>query len=1027
MSESYKKLVKTLQTIFEMDKADLDFGIYRIMNQKRDDINRFLEDDLLPQVKQAFEDYGNEGQGDLQQELTQAIEQAKSFAAPDPENAPAVLDIKSKIANAVDATALENDVFSKLQTFFSRYYDQGDFISQRRYKADTYSIPYEGEEVKLYWANHDQYYIKSSEHLRDYAFIAKEGTDDEKSVRIKLMEADTEKDNIKAKAGEERRFVLDEECPLTEKNGELLIHFNFIPAGKKKQEKLNEAAVTNILAQEGFDDWLDILKAPMPTEKNKDRTLLGRHLNEYTARNTFDYFIHKNLDGFLNRELDFFIKNEVLFLDDIDDAAFSIAEQQLRKIKIIRTIAKKIIRMLAHLENFQKKLWLKKKFVVEAGYSVTLDKVPEGLVQKVLGCERQIKEWVDLYSIDVDKLKDELASFGWSRFVNESDYRFVSVDTSNFEAGFKDDLLRGFQELDKSCEGLVVHGDNFQALNLLKSKYSNMVDGIYIDPPYNTDASSILYKNGYKNSSWLSLINDRIWLAKEFLEDEGIICTAIDDEEVHLLRSLLDNCFDKLIGVAVVKSNPQSRKTSGKFSPVHEYALFHGKSIDSTPYSIGVNEAKVSRYPLEDEHGNFAWMNFIRAGTNDLRLDRPKSFYPIAVNSKDCIRILDMEWNEEKNEYDLLEKVAADEELVYPIKVVSGVEVEKRWQRGYVRVSKEYDEHRVRRTAEGISIDFKTRMDDDAAPVTWWDKGEYASSNYGASVLKDLFGSKDFDFPKAKGLVADSLKACGAARRNGVYLDFFAGSGTTAHALIDMGRAKGVPKNYILCEQGNYLDYLIIPRIKKVSFSKEWKEGGALISGQENSYSGVSHCFKYIKLESYEDALNNLEIKAVDVQQPQLNKNDSLREDYNLNYWLNVETADSPSLLNVQQFEDPFNYKLNIGSGSVGATKATTVDLVETFNYLIGLTVKTIDVIKGFKLVTGTNPQGDSVLVVWRKIKEKDNTALESFLDKQGYNPRDTEFDHIYVNGDHTLEDPQSKVKMTEIEFKRLMFDVSDV
>ena len=98
MSESYKKLIKTLQTIFEMDKADLDFGIYRIMNQKRDDINRFLEDDLLPQVKQAFDDYNLEGQGDIQQELGAAIEQAKKFGAPDPESSPAVLEIKAKMA-----------------------------------------------------------------------------------------------------------------------------------------------------------------------------------------------------------------------------------------------------------------------------------------------------------------------------------------------------------------------------------------------------------------------------------------------------------------------------------------------------------------------------------------------------------------------------------------------------------------------------------------------------------------------------------------------------------------------------------------------------------------------------------------------------------------------------------------------------------------------------------------------------------------------------------------------------------------
>jgi adenine-specific DNA-methyltransferase len=132
-------------------------------------------------------------------------------------------------------------------------------------------------------------------------------------------------------------------------------------------------------------------------------------------------------------------------------------------------------------------------------------------------------------------------------------------------------------------------------------------------------------------------------------------------------------------------------------------------------------------------------------------------------------------------------------------------------------------------------------------------------------------------------------------------------------------------------------------------------------------------------------------------------------------------------LLNIDQFEDPFNYKLNIGTGSVGATKATIVDLMETFNYLIGLKIKTIDVLKGFKVVIGENPQDETVLIVWRNIKEENNDALEEFLDKQGYNPRDSEFDHIYVNGDHTLEDPRSIVKMIEIEFKRLMFDVEDV
>jgi len=115
---SYGKLIKTLQTIFEMDKADLDFGIYRIMNQKRDDINQFLEEDLLPQVKQAFADYAHDGQNDLQKKLDNVIEQARKLGAPDPENTEAAQGIKKKLASAVDASALENDVFSKLHTFF---------------------------------------------------------------------------------------------------------------------------------------------------------------------------------------------------------------------------------------------------------------------------------------------------------------------------------------------------------------------------------------------------------------------------------------------------------------------------------------------------------------------------------------------------------------------------------------------------------------------------------------------------------------------------------------------------------------------------------------------------------------------------------------------------------------------------------------------------------------------------------------------------------------------------------------------
>ena len=123
-------------------------------------------------------------------------------------------------------------------------------------------------------------------------------------------------------------------------------------------------------------DFEELLTAKAPTKDNANRTLLEKHLTDYTAKNSFDYFIHKDLGGFLRRELDFYIKNEVLHIDDLDA---QLINSQLTIVRAIKQVGEKIIRMLAQLENFQRKLWLKKKFVVQSDYCITLDRVPEKL------------------------------------------------------------------------------------------------------------------------------------------------------------------------------------------------------------------------------------------------------------------------------------------------------------------------------------------------------------------------------------------------------------------------------------------------------------------------------------------------------------------------------------------------------------------------------------------------------------------------------------------------------------------------
>lgn len=161
-------------------------------------------------------------------------------------------------------------------------------------------------------------------------------------------------------------------------------------------------------------------------------------------------------------------------------------------------------------------------------------------------------------------------------------------------------------------------------------------------------------------------------------------------------------------------------------------------------------------------------------------------------------------------------------------------------------------------------------------------------------------------------------------------------------------------------------------------------------------------------------------------QQLALAQSPSFRESYLLSYMLEAESQGS--LLNIESFRHPFSYQLNIATGTVGESKPTTIDLVETFNYLVGLRVQTMQIIRSFRVVTGLTPEGERTLIIWRDLDEKDNAALEEFFRKQDYNPRDMEFDLIYVNGDNNLEnlrrpDETWKVRLIEEEFLRRMFD----
>ena len=1009
MNPHFEKFVNTFRKMLMLDQADLDFGIYRIMKEKREEIDRYLTGTLPNQVKELLAANTSSHTVELQQQLEQTIAQVRALGY-EPDTNPKVISLREEIAKAGNSDELESNVYTHLTTFFSRYYEGGDFISQRRYKKDVYAIPYEGEEVKLHWANADQYYIKTAEYFRDYSFKLS----DDKRVEFTLKDVTTEQNNNLAQNNMERRFALYEDEPITIDGDTLHINFTYELYPKAtKQKQLIEAAYQMVrgMLPTAFAELLSL----RPTESDRNRTLLQKHLNDYVARNTFDYFIHKDLQGFLTRELDFYIKNEILVIDDINARSTEEFVAHLTEIKAIKAVGNSLIQFLAQLENFQKRLWLKKKMVVQADYCITLDRVPEELYADICANDRQREEWVRLFAIDEIK-SNGMFGTGYSVPLSEQflkDNPFLVLDTAFFTECFKHKLIASIDNLDEQCDGLMINSDNFQALHLLIEKYAERIDTIYIDPPYNTSASEILYKNSYKHSSWLSLLADRIKIGKEILSNEGVQCTTIDDVEGSRLRILLEDIYEENPMVVGIRVKPSGRPIPNGFAISHEYAFFSRKSDTTSIRRLQHSDDQNSRYRESDSKGAFFWELLRKAGSNSFRHNRPTMYFPIYLDVQTGkMRIPEMEYDSVKEEYLVKELTNSYEVAIYPIKDDGS---QGCWYFGLERAIVEVPEFKAEKQSDGTYFVYRRRRKNDGVqPTTFWDSSKYSATEHGTDLLKKIFGEQEvFSYPKSIFAEEDCLTVAGSDSES-ITLDYFAGSGTTGHAVINLNRADNGNRKYILVEMGTYFDTVTKPRIQKVIYSEDWNNGKPV------SRKGCSHCFKYIRLEQYEDTLNNL------VSVPNtLAAEGQFYDGFLLGYMLDLETRDS--LFNQEWFKNPFDMKLRITRNN--EMKEEKVDLVETFNYLIGLYVDQIAYPKtGICTVTGRTRQGKKALIIWRDCNVVSNEQLNDFFRRSAYNVRDNEYDVIYVNGDNNLDNLRAeneawKVVLIEQEFNRQMFN----
>ncbi len=920
--DNVQKFQELLKELFQFETSDLDFGIYRILNYKRDQIKKFIQEDLVNKVESAFTKHKDERLTNINIRFEEAKKKIilslgkEAFTSigelkeqfKDTPLGRDYLSIKAQKDEAQTIDEIKLQVFNDLFSFFSRFYEEGDFVPQYRYsiKCHKYAIPYNGEEVKLYWANNEQYYTKTGLLFRDYAFKA-----DDYKVIFRIVSAREELGS--KKATKERFFILDDENPIDmlpsplagEGKGEgdikdqtLIILFQYreltdkevkhyeVEGGSNtsKQEKINQKTHEEVLKKvKDIELRASLGKEYKPVLRKSEGTekpLLLYQISRFTAKNTKDYFIHKNLKKFLSEQPDYFTKSEVLSIETLEKESF--LDKHITRAKVVREIGEDIINFLSQIEDFQKKLWEKKKFVLKTEYVITTDRVPEEFYDEIWNNKEQRKEWKELgFEIATPEFiqsrsegarndKKGKSSRGANATKQSLKKLHLPTDTKYFSLEFKERLLEKLTEshpeqsegsLDDLLNGLLIKSENYQALNLLFGKYKEKVQTIYIDPPFNTGSDEFIYRDKYQHSSWISMMSDRLDIAKKYLENDGAIFVSIDDNEVHNLKNLMFDIFggqQSSRTITVKMAEPTGVKMSnvvneGGIARLKEYVVLSKpdgiKKLFMEKVSKGEWDKEYKTIISNVSREEIDELKTIRDNQNRAEEDIKRCDYILAKFKIQSLSdyFKKSESKENKKLQDLIyesawriiqiasisgsaKKIADDKRVSNKSPFFSIVTPEKKMY----FIKNEYDSKKeIPRIKVLFADDYLSMHPGDF----WQDIKTTGLENEGKVKLKS--GKKPEKLLKRIIEMGSDHDDC--------ITDFFLGSGTATAV------AHKLHRKWIGVEIGNYFEDLALKRMKYVlngentGVSKElnWKGGGF---------------FKYQILEQYEGTLDNIEL-----------------------------------------------------------------------------------------------------------------------------------------------------------------------
>ena len=472
-------------------------------------------------------------------------------------------------------------------------------------------------------------------------------------------------------------------------------------------------------------------------------------------------------------------------------------------------------------------VWPYKDCVLEGGQTREEEKRKEIFFNEILAQD------------EINRLFDPKVLTNWKRYTVEGEENPTEIKRD------ENGVIR---------DNLIIKGNNLVALHTLKDQFRGMVKLIYIDPPYNPDsqANTFAYNNSFNHSSWLTFMKNRLEVAKELLTKDGVLIVAIDENEQAYLGVLLSELFAEYETHCItIVHNPRGVQGTN-FSYTHEYAYF---VIPQGKKAIGNR-----RIPPDE----ITWSNFRNWGGESRRENAKNCFYPIIVENDEVVGFGDVA---EDYEHPLTQTVSHGErDFVYPIDANM---VERKWR--YARQSVDEVKHllRVKQTNAGYQIEIGK---DFGVHRTVWQDSRYDANIYGTQLVKALVPDCNFAFPKSLWNVYDCLYSVIANDKDAIVLDFFGGSGTTAHAVLELNKDGG-NRRFIICEQMDYVETVTIERVKKVI--------------EQNNQDDFIYC----ELMQYNEAYMD-KIQAAQSSEELVALWEDIAENSFLNYYVNPKTPE---------------------------------------------------------------------------------------------------------------------------------------